>query len=113
MVESGETESGDESGHSLNELYNLPTAGDTITLPDCTPTDVSADWSICPPEGSGGANRLANMMKNRLEIACTYAVMDFGQMLALKNLPKNVRTLAPDDQRTTYLKGMESRTGGF
>jgi len=109
LAEADETESGDESGQALEELYQLPAAGNTITLPHCTPTEVPADWNVCRVEGSGGANRLANLQKNRLKIACTYTVMTFNQILKLKNLPRGVRSLATTDPKAVYLKKMESQ----
>lgn len=109
VVESGETESGDASNESLGELYTLPAPGNTFSLPNCTPIGVPTDWDVCPAEGSGGANRLANMQKNRSRVVCDYTVMTFDQVLDLNNLPKNVRNLAASDSRATYLGQMEAR----
>ncbi len=109
LAETGETESGDESNQPLAELYALPPAGSTLTLPNCAPSAVPTDWSVCAAEGSGGANRLANLQKNRSTVACAYTVMTFNEILDLNNLPKNVRSLDASDSRATYLKEMEGR----
>jgi hypothetical protein len=109
MAEADETESGDETGQSLAELYELPAPGNTVTLPNCTPADVPADWDMCSAEGSGGMNRLANLEKNRLQIACSYTVKTFDEIANLKNLPRGVRSLDANDPKLTYLTKLESQ----
>ncbi len=109
MPEEGENESGNLTGQPLTDIYSLPPAGNTLTLPNCTTTTISADWTVCPQEGSGGMNRLANLQKNRVALPCAYTVTTFDEMLGLKNLPRGVRSLSTGDQRRVYLEDRESR----
>ncbi|MCI0405919.1 MAG: SH3 domain-containing protein [candidate division Zixibacteria bacterium] len=105
------SEDEEEISQPADVSYAVPSFGPAVSLPDCTPSELTVDWSICPPEGSASqtAYRLTNRKKNRIEIPCAYSTVGVEEVLALKNLPKNVRTLSDGDPRLTYLLGLESK----
>src|SRR6266571_2880899 len=103
----------DEIGQPLSELYALPAFGSSVTIPNCTPVTLTADFSICPAEGSsesGGPSKNAktNLKKNRVAAACTFSSLTPSQVLHLKPLPGNVRTLPAADERASYLQSLEA-----
>ncbi len=106
-----ESEDEEEISQPADVSYEIPSFGTAVSLPDCVLSQLTVDWSICPPEGSASQTgyRLTNRKKNRIEIPCAYSTIGMEEMLALKNLPKNVRTLSEGDQRLTYLQGLESK----
>ncbi len=107
-----EEEDEEEISQPADVSYEIPSFGQTVSLPNCTPSQLTVDWSICPPKGSASQTgyRLTNQKKNRIEIPCTYSTITIEQILALKSLPKNVRTLPAGDQPITYLQGLESKS---
>jgi len=107
-----EEEDEEEISQPPDVSYEISSFDQTVSLPNCAPSQLTVDWSICPPEGSASQTgyRLTNQKKNRIEIPCTYSTITIEQILALKNLPKNVRTLPAGDQRITYLQGLESKS---
>lgn len=98
-----------EAGQPASQVFKVPPIEGTRTIPDCTKKNLNVDWSICPQEGNGGVNRLANLQKNRVSIPCKYDEMTVDGVLALKNLPRNVRTLDTNDPRRAYLDTLEAR----
>jgi len=85
-----------------------PSTGGT-DLPNCTPSSVPANWSICPATGSGGIYAAAYVQKNRLKIPCHYTGMTVQQMLSLPKLSANVRALPAGNQNLKDLQARESQ----
>jgi hypothetical protein len=100
----------EEVGQPLAELYTVPAAGSAVSLSTCAPTTVSADFTVCPVDGTPGGNHAAaNIMKNRLARQCSFNAINVDEMLKLKELPAEVRELPTDDPRSIYLQTLESR----
>jgi hypothetical protein len=113
LEEEEEENTADEIGQPLSELYTLPVFGASVTIPNCTPATLNVNWSICPAEGSsesGGPSKNAktNLKKNRVTAACTFSPLTPSQLLHLKPLPGNVRTLPATDERASYLQSLEA-----
>lgn len=104
-----EADSGETTGQGALSIYAIPPKGEMLTVEGCTPQSLVVNWSICPPEGKGGLNRLANVKKNRVNIPCSYKQMTVDQVLALKNLPRTVRTMDTNTAQRAYLDNFESR----
>jgi hypothetical protein len=79
-----------------------------IALPGCTPHDLPADFSICPATGSGGMYAEAYRQKNRLDVGCAFQPITVAEVMGLRPLPKNVRSLPEGDPDFKYLKSIES-----
>ncbi len=114
MVEIEDEEVTEENAEPLGDLYSIPDFGTPATIPNCTATNLSVDWGICPEEGSGqtggqARNWRSNEKKNRISTTCSYFNLDFEKVLDLKMLPRNVRTLPESDPRRKYLQTVESR----
>lgn len=100
----------EEAGQPISELYALPPVGTAVTLPSCTPTTLSADFTVCPPEGTpGNTHAAANKLKNRVTRQCSFGTMTVEQVLKLKAFPTDVRALPASDPRKMYLAALESR----
>ncbi len=110
VLPEGEPTEGSGETTPASSLSNAtePTGG--TDLPNCTPSGVPANWSICPATGSGGIYAAAYVQKNRLAIACHYAGMTVQQMLSLPKLPANVRALPADNQSLKDLQAVESQS---
>ena len=109
LQEEGEN-TDEEAGQPLAELYAVPAPGTPVTTPMCTPTSMSASFTVCPADGTPGGNHAAaNIMKNRLARECAFNTISVDDMLKLKELPAEVRELPADDSRSVYLQTLESR----
>lgn len=106
-------EEGSEDEHTAppdDFAFTPPVQPGTTAWAGCTPTTISADWSICPAAGSGGVHSAAYVQKNRLQAPCSYTPMTVADMLALTHLPANVRALPASDNRFQYLEATESQS---
>ena len=113
LEEEEEENTADEIGQPLSELYALPAFGAAATIPNCTPVTLNLDSSVCPAEGSsesGGQSKnwRTNQKKNRVTTVCSYSPMMPSDILHLKALPGNVRTLPATDERAKYLQSLEA-----
>ena len=100
----------EEAGQPMSELYAVPPVGAMVTLSNCSPTTLSANFTICPREGTpGSAHAAANILKNRVARQCSFGTITVAQVLKLKALPGNVRELPASDPRKTYLTALEAR----
>jgi len=98
---------------NLNEIITL---GPPVTLENCTPSKIQADFSICPPTGSGGRYAKAYVQKNRIEVPCTYRRITPEDILKLPLLNAAVRAQPEDDNELAFLKEAEAvavRLDGF
>ncbi|MCI0612514.1 SH3 domain-containing protein, partial [bacterium] len=114
VTEPEDEEAAAENLQPLNQLYALPAFGTAVSVPGCTPTSLTVDAAVCAAEGSSSSGGQAkfwrtNQKKNRVSIECSYSQLSFDQILDLKSLPGNVRTLSSTDPRATYLQSLESQ----
>lgn len=79
------------------------------TIPNCMPTEIHPDWSICPADGDGGKYAEAYKQKSRTDISCSFEPITVQDMLALDKLPSAVRALPASDPRYKYLVANEAR----
>ncbi len=110
VIDTSEIEEFDEElAEPLDDLYEIPAQGTMVTLPGCTSSSLSVDFNVCAQEGSGGLNALANVLKNRVDVPCTFEMVTIDDLLSLNNLPRNVRSLDVGDPRLEYLQTLEGR----
>lgn len=101
----------EEEDHGEEDVI-LPSPSWTLApiykIPQCSPSRLDPDWSVCPSAGSGGKSAAAYQQKNRVEIPCEFKRVTVGDILTLPMLPKNVRSLSDDDAARKLLTQTES-----
>lgn len=103
----------DSSAFRLENFVTLPAPE---TLSNCTPSNISADFSVCPAEGNGGTFARSYVRKNRLSVPCSYRTITPEQILALPLLPRDVRKLDASHPQRKFLEDAEAipvRLDGF
>ncbi len=101
----------DNDEEEVDTIPSLPSIafGEEITVANCTPITISADFGICPATGSGGTLAAAYQQKNRLTIPCSYKRITPDTVLNLPLLPRTVRSQPDDDPGLMFLRAAEAQ----